>query len=82
MLAIMQLLHWLKNDIQTQTHNGVKTMLGLHFVSKGILSQDDGKIFSTLFENDYDDFVYCDEEMVNSLTPKAEAFVKNVRATL
>lgn len=76
----------LKNDIQTQTHNGVKTMLGLHFVSKGILSQDDGKIFSTLFEKrhsgDYDDFVYCDEEMVNSLTPKAEAFVKNVRAIL
>ena len=27
----------LKNNIQTQTHNGVKTMLGLHFVSTGKL---------------------------------------------
>lgn len=25
----------LKYNIQTQTHNGVKTMLGLHFVSTG-----------------------------------------------
>ena len=40
----------LKNDIPAQTHNGVKTMLDLHFVSKGILSIEDGKIFSTLFE--------------------------------
>ena len=29
----------LKNNIQTQTHNGVKTMLGLHFVSTGKLLQ-------------------------------------------
>ena len=29
--AVIALL--LKNDIQTQTHNGVKTMLGLHFFS-------------------------------------------------
>ena len=34
----------LKNDIPAQTHNGVKTMLGLHFVSKGKLSTEDGKI--------------------------------------
>ena len=27
----------LKNDISAQTHSGVKTMLGLHFVSKGKL---------------------------------------------
>ena len=27
----------LKYDIQTQTHNGVKTMLGLHFVATGKL---------------------------------------------
>ncbi len=32
----------LKNDIPAQTHNGAKTMMGLHFVSKGILSIEDG----------------------------------------
>ena len=76
----------LKNDIPAQTHNGVKTMLGLHFVSKGILSIEDGKIFSTLFEkrhsSDYDDFVYCDKEMIDALTPKAESFIKSIQKLL
>lgn len=40
----------LKYDIQTQTHNGVKTMLGLHFISTGKLPVKVGKTFSTLFE--------------------------------
>lgn len=40
----------LKYDIQTQTHNGVKTMLGLHFVSTGKISVKIGKTFNTLFE--------------------------------
>lgn len=69
----------LKYDIQTQTHNGVKTMLGLHFISTGKLPVKVGKTFSTLFEKrhsgDYDDFVYCDEEMVNNLYPQAETFI-------
>ena len=63
----------LKYDIQTQTHNGVKTMLGLHFVATGKLPLKIGKTFSTLFEKrhsgDYDDFAYCDEDLVNELFP-------------
>ena len=63
----------LKYDIQTQTHNGVKTMLGLHFISTGKLSLKIGKTFSTLFEKrqsgDYDDFVYCDQSLVEELYP-------------
>ena len=73
----------LKNDIQTQTHNGVKTMLGLHFVSTGKLSVRMGKTFGTLFEKrhsgDYDDFVYCDKELVDALFPQAEDFIDAVR---
>lgn len=61
----------LKFDIQAQTHNGVKTMLGLHFISTGKLPLKIGKTFSTLFEKrqsgDYDDFVYSDREMVEDL---------------
>lgn len=57
----------LKYDIQAQTHNGVKTMLGLHFVSTGKLPLKVGKTFGTLFEKrhsgDYDDFAYCDQEL-------------------
>ena len=73
----------LKYDIQTQTHNGVKTILGLHFISTGKLPVKVGKTFSTLFEKrhsgDYDDFVYCDEEMVNNLYPQAETFINSIQ---
>ena len=69
----------LKYDIQTQTHNGVKTMLGLHFVATGKLPLKIGKTFSTLFEKrhsgDYDDLAYCDEDLVNELFPQAKIFI-------
>ena len=73
----------LKNNISVQTHSGVKTMLGMHFTSKGKLSISASKIFATLFEkrhsSDYDDFVYCDQEMFDELYPKAEAFIEEVK---
>ena len=76
----------LKNNISAQTHSGVKTMLGMHFTSKGKLSISASKIFATLFEkrhsSDYDDFVYCDREMVDDLYPKAEAFIGEVKNLL
>lgn len=76
----------LKYDIQTQTHNGVKTMLGLHFISTGKLSIKIGKTFGTLFEKrhsgDYDDFVYCDQELVDSLCPQAKSFIDAVNALI
>ena len=54
-------------------------MLGLHFVSTGKLPVEIGKIFGTLFEKkhsgDYDDFAYCDEELVNELYPQAEIYI-------
>lgn len=59
------------NGLATSTHSGVKTMLGLHFISNGLLDIEHGKTFSRLFEirhsGDYDDFVYCDKEMIDEL---------------
>ena len=76
----------LTNDIPTQTHNGVKTMLGLHFISKGLLPVSAGKTFSVLFNQrhsgDYDDFVYCDQEMFDSYYPQAENFVNEISELL
>ena len=73
----------LKNNISAQTHSGVKTLLGMHFTSKGKLSISASKIFATLFEkrhsSDYDAFVYCDQEMFDELYPKAEAFIEEVK---
>lgn len=71
------------NNISASTHAGVKTMLGLHFVSKGLLDKEQGKTFSRLFEirhtGDYDDFVYCDREMTEDYTPKAEVFISKIK---
>lgn len=76
----------LANDIQAQTHSGVRTMLGLHFVATGKMPVRIGKVFGTLFEKrhsgDYDDFAYCDEETVDALYLQAEAFIDFVRALL
>ncbi|MBQ7427486.1 MAG: HEPN domain-containing protein [Prevotella sp.] len=75
-----------KHGIPTSTHAGVKTMLGLHFVSKGLLDKEQGKTFSRLFEirhsGDYDDFVYCDKEMTEEYTPLAEAFILRIKELL
>lgn len=61
-------------------------MLGLHFVSKDILSREDRKTFHDLFEKrhsgDYDDFVFCDQEMVDELYPRAAKFIDDVKELL
>lgn len=73
----------LKFNYQSQTHAGVKTLLGLHFVSTGKLSVREGKTFAMLFQKrhsgDYDDFAYCDREMVDELYPQAEEFIQAVQ---
>ena len=57
-------------------------MLGLHFISKDILSKEDGKIFCDLFDKrhsgDYDDYIYCDLETVRDLYPRAAQFIDDV----
>lgn len=57
-------------------------MLGLHFISTGKLPLKVGKTFGTLFEKrhsgDYDDFAYCDQELVDDLYPQAEIFIDAV----
>ena len=69
----------LKHKIEAKSHAGVKAMLGLHFVSKGLVPISIGKILSTLYEKrqsgDYDDFIYCDKEMTDDLTIQAQSFI-------
>ena len=76
----------LKNSIHVSTHAGVKTMLGLHFVSKGVLDKEHGRTFQSLFDSrhssDYEDFVYCDAEMVSRFTPKVQAYIEAVEMLL
>lgn len=71
-----------KHHISTNTHAGVKTMLGLHFVSKGLISKESGRAFSNLYDSrqrgDYDEFVYSTQEEVDELLPKAQKFIGEI----
>lgn len=82
--AVQALL--LKHHITATTHAGIKAMLGLHFVSKGVISIEHGKTFNTLFEkrhsSDYEAFAYCDKALVDDLTPLAEAFISQIKELL
>lgn len=82
--SVMALL--VKHGISATSHSGVKSMLGLQFISTGLLDKEHGKTFSRLFEirhsGDYDDFVYCDKEMTDEYIPKAKAFIEAVRKLL
>ena len=76
----------LKHHITATTHAGVKSMLGLHFVSKGIISFEHGKTFNTLFEkrhsSDYEAFAYCDKYLIDDLTPLAIAYIGRIKELL
>ena len=68
--------------LEASSHKGIKTMLGLHFIKSGILDVRYGRIYQQLFENrqsgDYEDFVYCDAELYNTLRPGAADFVERM----
>ena len=76
----------IKNHIQASTHAGVKQMLGLRCVSKGLISRESNRSFSLLFErrqsSDYDDFAYATIEEVDELLPKAESFISEIERLL
>ena len=76
----------IKNHIQASTHAGVKQMLGLQFVSKGLISKESNRSFSLLFErrhsSDYDDFAYATCEEIDELLPKAKSFISEIEALL
>ncbi|MCY7311329.1 MAG: HEPN domain-containing protein [Chitinophagaceae bacterium] len=73
-------------DIFTKTHSGVKQLLGLHFISTGLISLPLGKFYGEVFINrqgsDYDDFAEVDPELVKEFAIIAEQFVSNAQNIL
>ena len=61
-------------------------MLGLHFVSKGLITKESGRAFTNLFDSgqrgDYDEFVYNTCEEVDELYPEAQRFVEEIDGLL
>jgi len=67
------------HGINAQTHSGLIKMFGLHFIKTQILSKDEGRLLSVLFDNrqtgDYGDDYDLTEEMVLPLLTPTEEFV-------
>jgi len=82
--AIIALL--IKNDIKTQTHDGVRTQFSLKFVKTGIIDKKIGKLFSKLFDyrlkGDYGDLFDFDKDIVLPLFDEVESLINNVKAEI
>ena len=74
------------HKLETQTHAGVKNMLSLHFVKKGLLDTEIAKIFFRLFDlrhnNDYEDYCFCDCQTLSRIRPQADIFINAIEALL
>ena len=72
----------LKKSIETNSHKGIRQMFGLHFVQEGLVSKEDGRFFSDLYDRrqtgDYDDYVSYDEETVMQLYNQSEEFITKI----
>lgn len=68
-----------KHGYSARTHSGVVTLLGIHFVSKGLIDTQYGKFYGKLFElrqtGDYDDWMNIEAEDVQSKIAPAEEFI-------
>ena len=82
--AIIALL--IKNGIETQTHDGVRTQFGLQFVKTGIIDKKFGKLFSKLFDyrlkGDYGDLFDFDKDIVSPLFDEVELLINTVKAEI
>jgi uncharacterized protein (UPF0332 family) len=76
----------IKNGLVAHTHTGVINQLGLHFVIKGIISMEQGKLYRNLFEKrqsgDYDDWVIIEEQDIKPFIVPAERFIAEIEGLI
>lgn len=78
--AVIALL--LKNDVETQTHDGARTQFALHFIKTGKIDKAYGKLFTKLFDyrqkGDYGDLFDYDEDIVKPLIKQVKEFIGEI----
>lgn len=76
----------LKSDINSSTHNGVKTNFSKHYIKTGKIPSELGKIYSQLFtwrqKGDYDDLFDFDEKIVLPYFEPVEKLIKEIEKIL
>ncbi len=69
-------------QINASTHNGVKAMISMEFIRKGLLDIEHGATLADLFNqrqaSDYEAYAFRDASSIAYLLPKAEAFISAV----
>ena len=69
----------IKNHIETQTHNGVRTQFSLNFIKSGKVDKKYGKLYSKLFDwrqkGDYGDLFDYNKELVEPLIDDVAEFI-------
>ena len=72
----------IKNGYSAHTHSGVLTLLGKHFVLKGIVSKEQNRLYGRLLElrqdGDYNDWVVVTESDIFPLLEPAEKFIAEI----
>jgi uncharacterized protein (UPF0332 family) len=70
------------NEIKARKHAGVKQMFGLHFVSTGIIDEESGAFYTSIFtkrqKGDYEDFVYFTENEIVALLSPAGKLISRI----
>jgi len=78
--AVIALL--VKNKINAHTHAGVINQFGLHFITTGLISNEQGKFYKQLFnlrqDGDYEDWIQIDEQDVLPLVEPTEEFIATI----
>jgi uncharacterized protein (UPF0332 family) len=72
----------IQNGFSAGAHKGVIALLGLHFVSRGIISKEQNKFYQQLFFNrekgDYDDWFEIEEHDILPLLAPARQFIGTI----
>ena len=79
--AVIALL--LTKDLSAKTHKGVRTLLHLHFVETNVISKEQSKFYSELFnarqKSDYEDFVNIQVDIIPVWIRQAENFINIIK---
>jgi len=73
-------------EIEAQSHSGVRQMFGLHFIKTGKIDPETGRFLARLFDlrqtGDYDDFIDFDKEKVMELLEPANNLISTIESVL
>jgi uncharacterized protein (UPF0332 family) len=68
-----------KDAYEAHTHNGVKTLLGLHYFKENKIDKSFNKLYEKLFTmrltGDYEDLAYIEEKDIIDLLEPAKEFI-------